>query len=326
MQVLFGKWAAMAVSAVARFRVADHLAHGPMAIDELAKVTGTNAEALYRLLRATASVGVFAEQQDGRWGLTPSAEFLRSGVKGSMRAVAEYIGDPWSWTAWGDLPKSVQTGEVAFDRNFGQSIWEYFNQHPGEAATFNEGMTGFSTMAADAVVKSYDFDQFETIVDVGGGHGALLAAILKANPNTRGVVFDAPQVIDGTLEAIQAAGLVERCQAVGGSFFESVPGGGGAYILKNIIHDWNDVKATVILRTVRAAIKPTGKLLLVELVIPPGNGSHPGKLLDLEMLVICDGKERTEEGYRKLLAGAGFKLTRVLVTDSPFNIVEAIPV
>jgi hypothetical protein len=326
MQVIFGKWASMAVSAAARFKVADHLADGPKSTDELAKATGTNPQALHRLLRATASVGVFAEQPDGRWALTPMAEFLRSGVKGSMRAVAVYMGDPWSWKAWGDLRESVRTGEVAFDRVFGQGVWDYFAQHPGEAATFNEGMTGFSTMAADAVVKAYDFGRFGTIVDVGGGHGSLLAAILKANPSVRGVVFDAPQVVEGAHEPIRAAGLADRCRAEGGDFFQAVPAGGDAYILKNIIHDWNDAKATAILRCVRTAIKPTGTLLLAELVIPPGNDPHPGKLLDLEMLVICDGKERTEPGYRDLLAGAGFELRRVHQTDSPFNLVEAVPV
>jgi hypothetical protein len=186
-------------------------------------------------------------------------------------------------------------------------------------------MTGFSSTVAPAVAEAYDFSKFGTVVDVGGGHGALLLAILKANPKAKGIVFDAPQVVAGATEPIRAAGMAERCRAEGGDFFKAVPKGGDLYILKHIIHDWNDAKATQILKTVRAAIPATGKLVLVELVIPPGFAPNFGHILDLEMMVICDGKERTEGEYRDLLAGAGFRLTRVIPTEGPHGLVEAVP-
>jgi hypothetical protein len=326
MQMIFGKVVTQALSVVARFGLADQLATGPKTAAELAQAAKLHPGHLYRVLRALGSVGVLAEAADGRFALTPVGDFLRSDVPGSMRAVATYCCDPWSWQAWGDLAESVRTGEVAFDRVFGQGPWDYFQQHPDEAATFNAGMTGFSQQMSGPVVKAYDFSGFGTVVDVGGGHGALLGAILTANPNVRGVVFDAPSVAAGTTKAIRDAGLADRCRAEGGDFFQEVPAGGDAYILKHIIHDWNDAKATDILRTCRRAVPPTGKLILVEIVIPKAGEPSFGTLLDLEMLVICDGKERTEAEYRDLLAGAGFRLTRVVPTEAPVSLVEAVPV
>lgn len=326
MQMIFGKWVSQALSVVARFRVADHLAGGPKTASELAQMTDTQPGPLYRVLRALGSVGVLTEDAAQRFALTPVGEYLRSDVPGSLRAIATYCGDPWSWQAWGGLADGVRTGRTPFDRVFGQGPWEYLKAHPDEAATFNEGMTGFSQQAAGPVVKAYDFSRFGTVVDVGGGHGALLSAILKANPGVRGVVFDMPQVVEGAGPALRAAGLADRCTTGGGDFFQEIPAGGDAYLLKHIIHDWNDEKAAAILRTCRRAIRPTGKLLLVEIVIPPPGEPSPGKLLDLEMLVICDGKERTEAEYRTLLASAGFRLTRVVPTDAPVSIVEGEPV
>jgi SAM-dependent methyltransferase len=242
-----------------------------------------------------------------------------------VRPIATYVCDPWSWKPWGDLAGAVKTGQPVFDRMFGEGVFDYLAKHPDEAATFNEGMTGFSQQAAAAVLKAYDFSKAGTVVDVGGGHGALLLAILKANPGVKGVVFDAPQVAAGATDAIKAAGMGDRCRAEGGDFFKAVPTG-DLIVMKNIIHDWNDAKATAILKACRAAVKPTGKLLLVELVVPPGFAPHMAHILDLEMMVICDGKERTEAEYRELLASAGFKLTRIIPTEgSPFGLVEAVP-
>jgi hypothetical protein len=325
MQIAFGKAATQALAVAARFKIADHLKSGPKTAAELAAATGLHAGHLYRVLRALAGMGVFAADDAGRFSLNAVSEFLRSDVPGSVRPMATYVCDPWSWKPWGDLAETVKTGQVAFDRVFGESPWEYLAKHPDEAATFNEGMTGFSEQASAAVSKAYDFSKCGTIVDVGGGHGALLLAILKANPGVRGVVFDAPQVASGANQPIRDAGMAERCRAEGGDFFKAVPRGGDLYILKHIIHDWNDAKATQILKTVRAAIPATGKLVLVELVIPPGFAPNFGHILDLEMMVICDGKERTEGEYRDLLAGAGFRLTRVIPTEGPHGLVEAVP-
>jgi SAM-dependent methyltransferase len=325
LQMISGKWVSQAISIAARYRIADHLANGAQTVEALAEKSRTHPQALYRILRALASIGVFQLQDDGRFAQSPTSEFLRTGVAGSMRGVAHYCGDPWSWESWGDMPYSVETGKPCFDRRFGKGVFDYFNEHPDEAATFNEGMTGFATMASEAVVPAYDFSSFKTIVDVGGGHGALLFSILKANPACRGIVFDAPLVIEGTITAIKQAGLEEQCRAEGGDFFQSVPSG-DLIIMKHIIHDWNDTKAEAILRSCRKAIAPNGKLILAEIVIPPGNEPSFGKFLDLEMLVICDGKERTEAEYGDLFAKAGFKLTQVIPTKSPLSLVEAIPV
>jgi hypothetical protein len=325
-QLIFGKWVAMAVSAVARLRIADRLATGPKTLTELARETETHAPSLYRLMRAVASVGVFEETADGRFQINPVGELLRTGVAGSLRGVADYCGAEWSWKTWGHLLDSVRTGKTAFDLVYGEPLFDYLAKHPDESEVFNEGMTGFSSTIAPAVAEAYDFGQFKTVVDVGGGHGEVLRHILTQHPTVRGVVFDAPHVARGAVAAIRAAGLADQCRAEGGDFFQAVPAGGDAYLMKHIIHDWADERATTILKNCRKAVNPGGKLLLIELVIPAGNEPSPGKLLDLEMLLLPGGKERTEAEYAALLAGAGWKLTRVIPTKSPAQLVEAIPV
>ena len=231
MQMVFGKAVTQAVSVVARFRLADLMATGPKTAAELATAAGLNAAHLYRVLRALAGAGVLAGDAGGRFALTPVGELLRSDVPGSMRAIATYVCDPWSWKPWGDLAAAVQTGQPVFDRMFGEGLFDYFPKHPDEAATFNAGMTGFSQQASAAMLKAYDFAPFDTIVDVGGGHGAILCAILKANAKARGIVFDAPPVVAGAHEPIKAAGLADRCRAEGGDFFKAVPTGGDLYVL-----------------------------------------------------------------------------------------------
>jgi hypothetical protein len=324
MQMAFGKCVTQALSVAARFGVADRLVDGPKTAEEIAAAVGVNGGHLYRVLRALTGMGVFSADSEGRFGLTPMGNLLRSDVPGSARPIATYVCDPWSWAPWGQLADSVKTGQPVFDRMFGEGVFDYFGKHPDEAATFNAGMTGFSQQAAAAVLKAYDFSPFEQIVDVGGGHGSLLLAILKATPGATGIVFDAPQVATGATEAIRAAGMADRCTAQGGNFFEAVPGG-DLIVMKNIIHDWNDAKATNILKACRAASRPDTKLLLVELVVPAGFAPHMSHVLDLEMMVLCDGKERTEQEYRELLAGAGYKLSRIVPTAGHFSLVEAVP-
>jgi hypothetical protein len=324
-ELIFGKCVSTAISVVAKLRVADLLADGPKTIADLAAKTKTHAPSLYRLLRPLAAAGVFTEDVDGRFALTPMGEYLRTGVKGSLRGMADFFGSDWSWRAWGHLLESVQTGRPAFDSVFGEPLFDYLRKHPDESAVFNEGMTGFSSSIAPAVAEAYNFSGFKTVVDVGGGHGVLLNTILQAYPGVNGIVFDSPHVVVGAEDAIHEAGLTGRCRAVGGDFFESVPADGDAYLMKHIIHDWPDDRATTILRNCRKGVNPGGKLLLVELVIAPGNAADFGKVVDLEMLAIASGKERTELEYRQLLAGAGWRLTRALPTKSPTQIVEAEP-
>lgn len=327
MPILFGKAMTQAASVAAKYRIADRLVAGPKTATELAAEANLHGGHLYRILRALAGAGVFAHEDDDRFANNAVSELLRYDVPGSMRAIADYLGDPWSWAPYSNIAKSVETGEPPFEKTFGEGVFDYFGKHPHEARTFNEGMTGFSEHISAAVVNSYDFSGFHTIVDVGGGHGSLLMAILKANKAPRGVVYDADSVAIGAERIIESAGMDGRCRAEGGDFFASVPEGGDLYVMKHILHDWNDTKATKILKACRAAIQPGGKVLLVELVVPKEKGPSMAHWLDLEMLVICDGKERTEAEYAALFAGAGFEQTRVIpLPGGPHCLVEAIPV
>jgi hypothetical protein len=322
-QLIFGKVVSMAISVAAKLRIPDHLATGPKTAADLAVATQSHPEALYRVLRALASAGLFTSDAAGKYSLTPIGELLRTGVKGSLRGVADYCGSEWSWKTWGSLLHSTQTGRTAFNDVYGEGVFDYLAKHPDDSAVFNEGMTGFSGASSDAVAAAYDFSKFGTLIDVGGGHGYLLGTILKKTPKLRGVVFDAPHVVTGAGPLLKKMGVADRCKTEGGDFFQAVPAGGDAYILKHIIHDWNDTDSGTILRNVRAVAKPGTKLLLVELVIPPGDDPHFGKLLDLEMLVLASGKERTEAEYRTLLAAAGFRLCRIVPTQGPTSVVEA---
>jgi SAM-dependent methyltransferase len=277
-------------------------------------------------LRALAGFGVFSESAEGRFSLTPMGELLRSDIPGSMRGMADFVGSEWTWRAWGDLMYSVQTGKTAFDHVFGKPCFDYLGEHKEESEVFNQAMTGFSSMIAPAVVEAYDFSQFGTIVDVGGGHGKLLTSVLKANPGVQGIVFDAPHVADGARETIRAAGVEDRCRSEGGDFFRAVPVGADAYMMMHIIHDWPDDKATTILKNCRKSVKPGGKLLVIDAVIAPPNVPDTAKVLDLEMLVLPSGQERTEAEFAILFAGAGWKLNRVVPTKSPKRVIEGIPV
>jgi hypothetical protein len=325
LQLVFGKCISMALSVVAKLRIADLLADGSRALDDLATRTGTHAPSLYRVLRTLSAAGVFAEQVDGRFALTPMGEYLRTDVKGSLRSVADFFGSDWSWRAWGQLLEAVGTGRIAFDGLFGEPVFDYLARHPEESAGFNEGMTGFTSNIAPAVVEAYNFGVFGTVIDIGGGHGVLLNTILRAYPGVNGIVFDAPHVVVGAEDAIRESGLSGRCRAVGGDFFRGVPAGGDAYLMKHVIHDWPDDRATTILSHCREGVNPGGKLLLVEMVVAPGNAADIAKVVDLEMLAIAGGRERTEAEYRQLLAGSGWRLTRVLPTESPTRILEAEP-
>lgn len=326
LQIASSYWVSKAICTVAKLGIADLLASGPKTSEELAKSTSVHALSLYRLLRAVASVGVFASREDGRFELTPLAECLRTGVPGSVRELVIMLGEEWKWRSWGELLYSIKTGEPSFDHIFGMELFPYLAQNLEVGELFNRAMANFTNQQAIAVVSAYDFSQVTKIVDVAGGNGTLLAAILKANPKISGVLFDLPSVVEAAKKNLEAAGVADRCETVAGSFFESVPQLGDAYLIKQAIHNWDDERATAILKNIHSAMTDSGRLLVIEMVIPPDNGKFLGTLLDLDMLVTTSGgRERTELEFRSLFDAAGFKLTNITPTPSLLSIIEAVP-
>jgi hypothetical protein len=322
--MIHGYQVSQALYVAATLGIADLLAGGPRGVEELAESTGTHAPTLYRLLRLLASLGVFAED-DGRFGLTPLAECLRSDAPGSQRAWAIMVCGPSFWSSWGELLHSVRTGETAFPKVHGMDRWEYLARHPAERATFDAAMTANTALESAAVAGGYDFSGIGVLADVGGGAGGLLATILAAHPAVRGILFDQPQVVAGAEDLLAHAGVADRCRSVGGDFFDSVPSGADAYLLKSVIHDWDDDQSVAILRTCRAAMTDQAKLLLVERIVRPGNEPDPAKFLDLLMLVMNGGRERTADDFERLLAAAGFRLSNIVPTGPVLSVIEGIP-
>jgi O-methyltransferase domain len=322
-----GHWVARLIHVAAKLRLADLLRKGPRPLDDLATTAGVQPEPLYRVLRALASVGIFAETKGRRFNLTPLAATLQTGVPGSMQAWAHMINDNWGWDSWQELLYGVRTGEVPFLKAHGIPIFEYLEKHPEDLAVFGESMTSISQIENPAVAAAYKFTGIRTLVDVAGGHGSLLATILRANPRLHGVLFDRGPVIARAENDrhITAKGITERCRLESGDFFEAVPKGGDAYIMKYILHDWNDEACVKILTNSRAAMNAKGKVLVVDNVIASGNDPSWGKLLDIQMLII-GGRERTKKEFASLFAAAGLKLTRVVPTKCSLSIVEGIPV
>jgi hypothetical protein len=325
--MLMGMWSAQAVATAARLGIADALANSqPQDNTALARAVGADAGALARLLRTLVSLGLLAQPQPHTYALTALGEVLRSDSPGSMRDVLIAETDTPHWQAWGKLHESVRSGQPVVPELFGMPIFAYYTAHPEELASFSRAMGGFSALAAQGTVQHYDFSHTRHIVDVGGAHGDLLLTILHANPQARGTVFDLPHVAEAARQAINAQGYHERCEALGGDFFQSVPPGGDLYVLKFILHDWQDTEAVRILCNCRTAIAPDGKLLVVEMLIPDDNHPSPAQLIDLNMLVMTGGQERTASEYSALLAQAGFRLTRIIPTGSPFQVLEAVVV
>jgi len=326
LQIISGFWISRAVYVIGKLGIPDLLQSGPKTAEELATATETHAPSLFRILRALVSVGVLSSTEGDRFAQTPLSETLVTDAPGSLRwfAVSE-LGQE-HYPAWGNLMHSVKTGEIAFDNFFGVDIWKYFQQNPDDAAVFNNSMSNMTAAVNEAITSLFDFSQFGTVVDVGGGHGGLITAILNKNPELKGVLFDAPEVIEGARPKIEAAGLADRVETVAGNFFQAVPEGGDAYIMKWIIHDWDDEKSNTILRNCRSRMKANGRLILVDSVVPQTDEPHFSKFIDLNMLVMTGGKERTEKEFAELLAAAGFRLLRVIPTDLPTSIVEAEPV
>ena len=323
-QLLNGAWVSHAVRAMAVLGLADHLATGPRTTDELAKATSSHAPTLARLLRTLAALGLCATDDGGRVYLTPRGEPLRSDVPGSLRPYALAIYAPHVERAWEELPEAVRTGQPAFPRVHGRSLWDYFAAHPEEGARFDAAMTGSAEVRSGILAKTQDLSAIGTLVDIGGGQGRMLAAALSAAPGLRGVLFDRQEVLAGAEAFLAAAGVRDRCDLVGGDFFASVPTGGDAYVLAHIIHDWPDEQAIAILSACHRAMAPGARVWLVEMVIQPGDAYDRAKLLDLLMLVMFGAQERTEAEYRALLEAAGFDWVAVHPTDTPYSVVEAI--
>lgn len=324
MQMLFGLTISRAIGVAAELSIADRVKNEPLSAEELAALSGVHAPSLYRVLRACASVGVFTEDEDRRFGLTPLAEPLLSDAPGSLRAFAVMFTTDWQYQTWAELPYSVQTGKPAFDKVFGMPMFEYFWSNPKAGREFNEAMTSNSAFASHAVVSGYDFSAASKVVDVGGGHGLLLASILEKYPHLHGVLLEVPEIAAAAHELLDTYGVSDRCATAGGNFFESVPAGGDVYILKHILHDWSDEQCIDILSNCRKAMAAGGRVLAVEMVLPAGNEPSVGKLLDLEMLLFLPGRERTAAEYNTLFAKAGLAVQRVLPTPSPYSIIEAI--
>ncbi|MBD2078643.1 methyltransferase [Leptolyngbya sp. FACHB-17] len=317
LSLIGGFWVARSIHLAAKLGVADLFDDQPKTIAQLAAGTQTDPRSLYRLLRALGSVGIFTEVSDQCFALTPLGATLKSDSPGSMRyAAMAQMGDDHS-LGWSNGLHSLKTGEVAFDAAAGMPVWDYYAQHPEAGKVFSQSMTSMGTAIAEAVAASYDFSEFRTIVDVGGAQGSLISAVLRSHPHLKGILFDLSEII-------ATVSVDENIQPVAGNFFESVPTGGDAYLMRWIIHDWDDEKSSIILRNCHRAMSDQSKLLLVEGIIPPGNEPAPVKLIDMIMLLMTGGRERTEAEYRSLLRSNGFELTRVIPTPSMLSIIEAV--
>ncbi|QFZ92855.2 acetylserotonin O-methyltransferase [Synechococcus elongatus] len=320
-QITTGYWGSQALYVAAKLGLADQLVDGPRSCDDLAIAVGAKADVLYRLLRALASLGIFTEVSDRQFALTPAAELLRSGTTESMRHLVIMFGEE-HYVAWGELLHSVQTGENAFEHHYGAPVFAYYAQHPAPAAIFNGAMSDISRQDTAAVIAAYDFQGIRCLVDVGGGHGQLLTQILAAYPELTGILFDQPAVVAGADSVL--ADWSDRIQISGGDFFEAVPTGGDAYLLKHIIHDWDDADSRKILANCRQVMQPGDRLLLVEQVVQPGNTINVAKWLDLNMLVMTQGgRERTQSEFATLLSESGFQLKQIHTTASEVCIIES---
>lgn len=313
------------IYAAAKLGIADLLKDGPREVSAIASAVGAHPRALYRLLRALASLGILAETTDGGFQLTGFAQTLRSDVPGSLRGLALLYGDEWLWHAYGSTLYSVTTGLPAFDLVHGQPLFEYLHLHPEAASTFNQAMTGYSELESAAVLSAYDFADAAKLVDVGGGQGALLAAILKAYPQTSGVLFDQESVIDHARYVMAHTGVADRCAMTPGNFFDAIPKGGDVYVLKSVLHDWDDERSITILKNCREVMRRGSRLLVIERVVPEGNEPSEAKLFDINMLVVIGGLERTAREYQELFEAAGFELTRIIRTEALVSIVEGVP-
>lgn len=311
--------------AAAQLEIADLLAGGPKHVAELARAAQANEDAVYRVLRALASVGIFTEVTPRAFANTPASELMRAGARDSLRGMVLWMADPFHFRNYAELMHSVRTGDTVIKKVTGHDIWEYFEKDKAEAEVFNTAMTTFSALLTPPVLDAYDFSGLGTLADIAGGHGYVLTSILKKHADLRGILFDLSHVAPAARSRIESLGLASRCEIVSGDFFKSVPAA-DSYVMKNIIHDWDDAHALTILKNCAGAMRGKGKVILLELVISPGNEPHFGKFLDIEMLALAGGRERTEAEYADLFSKAGLRLSRVVPTKSPACVIEAVKV
>ncbi|WP_146985046.1 methyltransferase [Bradyrhizobium macuxiense] len=308
----------------ARLGLADQLGDGPRSAVELAGPLALHAPSLHRFMRTMASIGLLTEGDTQRFALTRLGEALKTGAPGAARSTLLMTGSHWVGSGFANFDHSLQTGGTGFKKAQGMPFFDYLAQHPEAASVFTQAMVGLHGEEPPAVAGAYDFSRFKTVVDVGGASGNMLVAILARYPEPRGLLFDLPHVVLEAEQSLKVSGVSERVTVEGGDFFRSVPTGGDAYLLSHILHDWNDDQCLTILRHCRKAMKADAKLLIVEMVLPAGDEPHPGKILDMVMLVLVGGQERTETEYAGLLNKAGFRLNRVLATKSPVSVLEAV--
>ena len=324
-QMVMAIWPARAIYAAAQLAIPDHLAQGALHLDDLSRLTGTHAPSLRRLLRALASCGIVSEASSERFSLTRLGSSLRSDSPGSARALVMTIAGDWQWNAWANFLYSVRTGHSGLLKSTGHDLFSYLAAHPDDRVCFNQAMIGIHGAELSAVATAYDFNTFESIVDVGGGTGTLLKEILKTAPHTHGILFDLPETAKEAREAMAAEGLSDRFTISEGDFFKAIPESHDCYILAHVLHDWTDEPALKILQSCRRAISRHGRLLIIEAVLPEGDAPHHGKLMDLLMLTVTGGVERTEQEFSKLLNASGFTLGRVISTNTHQSIIEATP-
>ena len=324
LRLVCGYRVSQAIHAAAVLRLSDLLADGPMSVGDLASAAGCDQRSLRRLLRALAGIEVYQELPDGRFASTQLGDQLRSDTPGNHYALARLIGRPYMWQPWSALPDSIRTGHNAFQSVHGRGPWQYRREHPDESAIFDAAMTANSVRAAAGFLGAYDFGRFTTVVDVGGGRGALLAAILSQHPTLRGVLFDQPHVVSDPEASLLESEVRGRCEIVGGDMFDSVPAGGDAYVLKAILHDWDDPQAHAILTTCRRVMEASATLVVLERLLD--GVDQDTSFSDLNMLVGPGGLERTTSEFAELFGAAGFRLTRTIPTGTPWAVIEAVPI
>jgi hypothetical protein len=323
--IIGGYWLSRAVYLAARLKLADAVGDQPASLAAIADVTGTRPDRLRRLMRALAAHGFFQDCGNETFSQTPLSETLRSDRPGSMRAFAEAELGHDHYDSWRNFETCLREDGTAFERVYGMPIWRYYAEHPETNALFGEAMTNLTSIANAGILAGYQFSSFRRAVDVGGGHGSFLCAILDNHPDARGVLFDLPSVLADAAKARFVTRHQDRLELVGGDFFEAVPANGDLYLLKFVLHDWDDERSGHILNNIRRVIDPSGRLIVVEIVLPPMNEPHIGPLIDLNMMVMTGGAERTEIEYRELLAKSGFRMDRVTPTPSPFSVIEGTP-
>ncbi len=314
---VFSMWSSRMIYAAAKMGIADLIGQGSRSSDDLAATVGVDSSALYRVLRALSGAGIFTELPEKQFALTPLGATLRTGVPGSMHAFVLLFGGDLYASAWLDLPSSVQSGKTAVEHLHGAPLYPYLARHPEDARLFDEAMTSFTSVENAAVAARYDFSAVRTVIDVGGGHGSLVTAVVERNPGLRGILFDQPHIADGARARVAASAIAERCEVVSGDFFEAVPSA-DICLLKHIVCNWDDEAAIRILKSCHRALPPGGKILVIESVI---SHSAPAELLDVHLLTVVGGRMRTEQEHRSLMAAAGFRLTRLLPTDVGLQLV-----